>query len=171
MAWKLIPLVNANYSFEFSPTTDEQTGAQNPRRQELGTTAGLALYPGTWLQELRLGAITKTDLVARTGGFQPGVELGWRIARPLGPLFLTFDANLKNYFLTPTVSPDELGFMGDFSPAVAIPLVGGLSVDLGLDYFVFNGKVASNLGYGYSLTPRVGLSYNATWKPALGLVY
>lgn len=170
-ALEMVPFVSANYQSEFSPTTDQKTGQANPRRQELSGIAGAVLYPGTWLKEIRLGAIAKDDLAVGSGRIQPGVQFAGTIAQPLGPLNFSLDADLKNYFLTPEDTPSDLGLIGQVGAGLNFPLWGGFSLRVGVDSLLFSGKVASNRSLGSSVTPSIGLTYNTTWKPMQGLVY
>lgn len=170
-ALALIPFVNADYQTEFTPTVDQETGAPNARRQELSGIAGVVLYPRTWLKEIRLGAIAKNDLAVATGKFEPGVQLAGVLEAPLGPLTLAVDANLKNYFLTPEDTPADLGLLGQVGAGLQIPLWSGFGLRVGLDALVFSGKTASARSLGTSWMPSVGLVYNATWKPLVGVAY
>lgn len=170
-AISLVPFVSGSYLTEFTPTVDPATRAQNPRRRELNGISGLVLYPGGWLKEVRLGAIAKNDLAVQVGGFEPGVQLAAVLEQPLGPLTFAVEGDLKHYFLTPEDTADDLGVMGRVSAAVRVPIWGALGFSVGLDAFVFGGKVPETRTLGTSFTPTVGLTYRAAWKPQAGVVY
>lgn len=170
-AMSLVPFVSGNYLTEFTPTVDPATKAQNPRRHEFNGIGGVVLYPGGWLKELRLGAIAKNDLAVQVGGFEPGVQLAGLLEQPLGPLTLALEGDLKNYFLTPDDTADDLGLMGRVSAAIRVPLWGALGLSVGADAFVFGGKVPETRTIGTSITPTIGLTWRAAWKPQAGVIY
>lgn len=170
-ALSLIPFVNADYQTEFTPTIDQASGVENARRQELSGIAGVVLYPRSWLKEIRLGAIAKNDLAVSTGKFEPGVQVAGVLEQPLGPLTLAIEADVKNYFLTPEDTVADLGLLGQVGAGLQIPLWSGFGLRVGVDALVFSGKTAANRMLGTSVMPSIGLSYNATWKPLVGLVY
>ena len=99
------------------------------------------------------------------------MQAGLSLGQGLGPARLALDGDLKNYLPYSTDGPDEPGLMVNLRPAIEIPVADGLSLDLGVDYFLFAGKVPANQSLGSSVTPRVGLSYDATWKPLSGVTY
>ena len=170
-AMSLVPFVSGNWLTEFTPTVDPATKAQNPRRRELNGIGGVVLYPGGFLKEVRLGAIAKNDLAVQVGGFEPGVQLAATLEQPLGPLTLALEGDLKNYFLTPDDTADDLGLMGRVGAAVRVPLWGALGLSVGADAFVFGGKVPETRTLGSSITPTVGLTWRAAWKPQAGVIY
>lgn len=90
---------------------------------------------------------------------------------PLGPVALGMEVDLKNYFMTPQDTPDKLGIMAQIDTGVRIPLFGGFSLRLGVDSFLFTGKTAETRQLGSSMTPSIGIRYDATWKPVVGLIY
>ncbi|MBM3269879.1 MAG: hypothetical protein FJZ01_19780 [Candidatus Sericytochromatia bacterium] len=170
-ALELVPFVSGNYLTEFTPTTDPKTNLENARRQELNGILGVVLYPRTWLKEARLGAIAKNDLVATRGGFEPGVQLAGSLEVPIGAFSWAFDADLKNYFRTPEDTADDLGLIAQVGTGLRFPLFGGFALRVGVDATYFTGKLSATPPVGSAIVPTVGLTYNATWKPAVGLVY
>ncbi|HEY9721576.1 MAG TPA: hypothetical protein V6D47_06155 [Oscillatoriaceae cyanobacterium] len=165
----LVPFVKGNYVTQFTPTIDASTGKANPLEQEYDGIGGVVLQPGGWFKELRLGAIAKRDV--DRPGVQAGGELETKFKQSLGPADFTLDLDLKQYLPTTQDTPADIGFLGECQPAFEFPLWGGLSLSVGADAYVFNGKVPQTQAYGLAITPTIGLTYNATWKPQVGLLY
>jgi hypothetical protein len=147
------------------------SGATNALRREVNGVAGLVFYPGGWVKELRAGAIAKQDLAQAVGGYEPGVQLAGALEVPAGPLTFAFDADAKSYFLTPEDTADDLALLARLSPALRVPVWGALGLSLGLDAWLFAGKVPGTRELGYSLTPSIGLTYTGSWKPLSGVTF
>jgi hypothetical protein len=170
-AVEMVPFINGNYLTEFTPTEDPNTKQLNPRRSEFNGIAGVVLYPGTWLKELRLGAIARQDIAKAGKGVEPGAQMAGQLEVPLGGFAWTLDADVKNYFRTPQDTPDDLGIVAQIGTGLRLPLFGGFSLRVGVDALWFTGKLGTEPPAGSSLVPAVGVAYNATWKPGVGLVY
>lgn len=99
------------------------------------------------------------------------MQLAGAMEQPIGPVTWTLEADLKNYFRTAEDTADDLGLLGQITTGFRFPLLGGFSLRVGVDAFLFTGKLGAAPPFGSSVVPSVGLSYNATWKPAVGLVY
>ena len=168
---ELVPFVNGNFLTEMTPSEDPKTNQPNPRRQEVNGITGVVLYPGTWLKEVRLGAIAKRDFAIATGSVEPGVQLAGTIEYPIGPMTWTTEADIKNYFRTADDGDDDLGLLGQFATGLRVPLFGGFALRVGVDAIVFSGKIGASPPIGSSVVPSVGLSYNATFKPLVGIAY
>jgi hypothetical protein len=90
---------------------------------------------------------------------------------PVGAYSWTFDADLKNYFRTAEDTAEDLGVIAQVATGFRFPLFGGFALRVGVDATYFTGKLGNSPPVGSSIVPTVGLTYNATWKPAVGLVY
>ena len=163
-SWDLTPYTNASYLTEFTPTPRDD-GGENPRRQEIDGAAGIVLGPLGPFQELRLGTLLKDDLARPTGGYQPGLQLGTKIEQPVGPLTLAAQADLRHFFPTAEDTPADLANLAQLSAEVKLPVWGGLGLALGCDLYLFNGKLPATQAFGASLAPRLGLTFDGSFKP------
>lgn len=165
----LTPFWSWNYTTEFKP--DEANGLPKLRRQELAAIGGMLWAPGGGFKELRAGTAFKNDL-ANPGALEPGLYMsgGWE-----GTPFPAYPAKLRGgveafrYFASPTDSPDRLGLAATLTAGVMLPLWERFTLNVGGDWFVFQGKVPATEALRTSLDLKVGLGYSLVWKPLYGV--
>lgn len=171
-AVQLTPYLLASYDTEFSPSTNATTNMANALQQDFDGIAGLVVSPGGAWSDIKLGVIGRYDLQAKL--FRPGLQLATGFERALSnqfPIKVKVGADLRYYMTVGTPTPDQLGFLGDLSAALIVPIWQNLNLTLGLTGLVYRGQAAPQDSWGLSVNPTIGLSYGGVWKPQWGVLY
>lgn len=166
---EFVPFVSTGFDSQFTP--DEVDGQFKPLQRELDATFGVLVYPKTLLKEVRLGGLARYDLAAVQWVSEPGMQFGLLLEQPLGNMLARTQVDLKHWFRTPQDTPDKLGLLANLKGSLMIPIWEQLALELSMDVLGFSGKTAETDKLGWSLSPSVGLSYTASWKPAFGVLY
>lgn len=168
----LTPYLTASYDTEFTPSINTTTNTLNPLQQDFDGIAGLALSPGGAWQDVKLGMIGRYDLAANL--FRPGLQLATGFEQVLSasyPVKFRFAGDLRYYMQAAKPTPDQLGFLGDLSASVVLPIWQNLNLTVGVTGLVYRGQAAPQDVWGLSVNPTVGISYNGVWKPQWGVIY
>jgi hypothetical protein len=171
-AMPLTPYLLASYDTEFTPSINTATNVPNPLQQDFDGIAGLALSPGGAWQDIKLGLIGRYDLAANL--FRPGLQLATGFERTLSdvyPIKLRLAGDLRYYMQAATPTPDQLGFLGDLSAALVVPIWQNLNLTVGVTGLVYRGQASPQDVWGLSVNPTVGISYGGVWKPQWGVLY
>jgi 2',3'-cyclic-nucleotide 2'-phosphodiesterase (5'-nucleotidase family) len=171
-ALPLTPYLLASYDTEFTPSLNTATNTLNPLQQDFDGIAGLALSPGGPWQDVKLGLIGRYDLHASL--FRPGVQVATGFERVISdqfPVKLRLGGDLRYYMSVATPTPDQLGFLGDVSAALVVPIWQNLNLTVGVTGLIYRGQAAPQDIWGASVNPTVGISYGGVWKPQWGVIY
>jgi hypothetical protein len=169
----LIPYTNVTFDTEFTPTTNQLTGAEYPHQKDLYASLGVVTFPGAILQEVRLAGLLRTDFAASQGRVDGGFLLGMKLEIPLWLARLRLGGTLRYFAPTDLDTVDKLGLMLQGSAKLLVPFTRDLSVFLGADLFLFRPKVlqATDLngapverGTAASVILSAGLSFDHCWK-------
>lgn len=160
------PFLRGIYDTEFTPTVDPQRGVENPREQFLKGVGGVRRVPTRRIPILEVGGVVKDDLAS--GRFEGGMAAVFDYRREIGPLGrLTYRLHndLEYYFPTGRDDATNLSLAYNMVHEILVPLVDELSLSLGVDLYLFRGKVPETSRLGSSTILRVGLAYDRLWKP------
>lgn len=171
--WALVPYINTTYDTEFTATVDNLTKRPFPRQNELRTSAGVVLQPGSWWRELRIAALTKADFAATKGAFEAGVLAGLKFAFAVGRAQLTIGGDLR--WLAPSAddTAPDLGTIVQAQARLAVPITRSLAATLTADAFAFVPKLRRidgpdgtqiDRGGSSSVVLSAGLSWKQLWK-------
>ncbi len=150
------PFVQAVTDSEFTPTTNPDTGAENPRQLLLRGLLGLVAQPGSVLSEVRLGAVFERDTVNAINelGLQTSYELRWRLLPEL-----TWESTLEARYFFPSSSDDEttLGLIVQAVNRFLVPVGGLFDFFAYVDLYAARGKVESTRSLGASWDIGAGI--------------
>jgi len=171
-AWDLVPLVRAAYETEFSPVEQGTRAGGDlvvlPRRSYLSGMAGLGLFPGGPLDELKLGALVQHDFAKAAGvATQFGVGSSMKLSRSAGPLAAGFEASLTWFPPAGETEPqdrDVVGLQAQARLTLAVPVGDWLRFGLTADWLGFRGKVPSTEALGQSFQTGAMLQADRLWK-------
>jgi hypothetical protein len=173
--YSLVPYLRAAYETELTPiqlgTRAERNVEFLRRKSYLNGTAGVGLFPGGILQELKLGVIVQNDF-AKEGGrpLQIGMTAQAKLARPIaGPVQAGFDGHVTWFPARgeqSMIDDDVVGLETQAALTVSMPIIGWLNLGLVLDWLGFRGKVPETDEFGHSLQIGARLFIDRTWKPA-----
>ncbi|GEM_PF-1737117 len=168
---KLVPFSELAYVTEVMPGINPKTGAENPRRQDTLGTLGVAYKGAGWIKELRAGVEARKNFALAGRAIEPGAQLAMALGQKAGIFDLSFDSLVDSFLPVAGDSPADLGLSAQFALAAKVPIASGFGLRIGVDGFVFRGKVPTTDTFGAVLTPSIGLSYGTTWKPLTGVIY
>ncbi|MBM3266363.1 MAG: hypothetical protein FJZ01_01840 [Candidatus Sericytochromatia bacterium] len=171
IAGQMLPFAELAYVTEVVPGTNSRTGAQNPRRQDTLAIAGFALRGSGWLTEAEAAFEARKNFAVVGKDIEPGGRLGLSLGRKLGIVDLSLETELDAFLPIAGDTAADLGLSGQFGLAAKVPLGAGLAMRVGVDGLVFRGKIPATESLGAVITPSIGLSYGATWKPLTGVFY
>lgn len=170
-AVQVTPYLFSSYDTEFTPLIDSATGKANAVQRDFDGIAGLVASPGFGLQDVKLGTIVRYDATAEV--LRPGLQLAAIFERELNSanhIKLRLGADLRHYFTVAAPTPDQLGFLGDISASLVVPIWQNLNLTLGTNALLYRGQAGGD-PWGVSFNPTVGLSYGGVWKPRWGLSF
>jgi hypothetical protein len=168
----LTPYLLASYDTEFTPSFNNTTKLDNPLQKDFDGITGLVLSPGGGWQDVKLGVIARYDFVADV--LRPGLQLATGFERTLSdvyPVKLKLSGDLRYYMTVGKPAADQLGFLGDLTAALVLPIWQNLNLTVGFTGLVYRGQAAPQDIWGLNLNPTIGLSYGGTWKPQWGVLY
>lgn len=168
---RLVPFGELAYVTEVVPGINSKTGAENPRRQDTLGTFGLAYKGNGWLRELRAGFEARRNFALPNRAVEPGAQFALSLGQKVAGVDLSLESLVDSFLPAAGDSAADLGLSGQFATAARIPIGGGFGLRIGVDGLVFRGKVPATDTLGAVITPSIGLSYGATWKPLTGVLY
>lgn len=150
------PYVQGVADSEFTPTTNPESGATNPRQLLFRGLLGLVAQPGSVLTDVRLGVVFERDTVndANEVGLQSSYELRWQLLPEL-----TWESTLEARYFFPSRTDDEasLGLIVQAVNRFLVP-VGGLFDVFGyVDLYAAQGKVPETDSLGASWDIGAGI--------------
>ena len=168
--WK--PYVRGLYDTEFTPTEDPKTHVRNPRQMAVRATGGLLRMPTPTWRRVEIGLAVENDLGQPNlqYGVQGALEFERRFGGRSGNIAVgELSYRLRNdltYFLPSAGDkPNNLALRYNMVHELTVPLVDELSLAIAADFFMYQGKVATNRTPGTSMLLRVGPTYDRLWKP------
>ncbi|MDP2339951.1 MAG: hypothetical protein Q8O67_03250 [Deltaproteobacteria bacterium] len=150
----LLPFARVAFDSEWTPTPDRSVRpplqpATLPHQALLQESVGIALRPpGSWLKDLRVGAIVQEDGSEATAGvaldkalhYDVGVIAGLSLALALGSATLTSDTDVRYFVADPDDRPEDLGVRLRSIEKLRVPLSDELAVFVFADLFVLTSK-------------------------------
>ncbi|MEB3204786.1 MAG: hypothetical protein VKP57_08800 [Candidatus Sericytochromatia bacterium] len=167
----VVPFLNGGYATDLVPGTNASTGLVNPRRQDVTAGAGLVWTSNGMLKEARLGASTRRDFSVTDRVPEPGYQAGLALQWPLSSGRVTLDVDARGFGPTPQDTAADLGLLCQVGLAYRQPVAEGLELRVGVDSLLFQGKVDATRTLGSTVTPSIGLSWQANWKPVQGVTW
>lgn len=167
----LVPFVNGGYATDLVPGTNTTTGLLNPRRQDVTAGAGIVWTSPGLVREARIGASTRRDFSVTDRVPEPGYQAGLALQWPLAAGRVTLDVDARGFGPTPQDTAADLGLLCQLGLAYRQPVAEGLELRVGVDSLLFQGKVEATRTLGSTVTPSIGLSWQANWKPAHGIAW
>jgi len=105
-AFRLVPYLRGAWDSELTGRPTPEEVWQPPEQHLLRAGLGWVAYPGPRLQEVRLGGLAQRDLPRSRNDY--GLELGWRMSLPLGPVRATNDLDLRYLVPDGADGPEDL---------------------------------------------------------------
>jgi len=84
---------------------------------------------------------------------------------------VTLDVDARGFGPTPQDTEADLGLLCQVGIAYRQPVAEGLELRVGVDSLLFQGKVDATRTLGSTVTPSIGLSWQANWKPVQGVAW
>lgn len=169
-----IPYLKAAFDTEVTPGETGTIAMGNvqrlPHRAFLEGSAGVGLFPGTSVKEVRLGFIARGNLTKPAGRkLQLGLESALNFTKSL-PFNLIWAGDLGVSYYPPAgemegVDDDVLGLRLVARTSLQFPLFTWLTAGISLDYLGFRGKTSTTSMLGHNLQVGLSLIVDRTWKP------
>jgi hypothetical protein len=159
----LVPYLQASYDTEFTAIelpTDDDPGATLPHQHVVRAALGQIVSPGTWLKEVRLGALFQEDFSEQPLRWDAGLVAGAKVELSLlDPVLFKSQLDIRYLFPDQNDTESDLGFVLTSVSQLVIPLTSGMNLLLFADYYLVQGKLESNSSLGGSQVYGLGLDF------------
>jgi hypothetical protein len=159
----LVPYLQASYDTEFTAIeapTDDDPGATLSHQHVVRAALGQIVSPGTWLKEVRLGALFQEDFSEQPLRWDAGLVAGAMVEFTLlEPVLLKSQLDVRYLFPDDNDTESDLGFVLTSVSQLVIPVTSGMNLLVFADYYLVQGKLDSNSALGGSQVYGLGLDF------------